>query len=101
VVVGTHTHVPTADHQILPGGTGFITDAGMCGDYDSIIGMDKEEPMNRFLRKINTRRYDPADGEATVCGIGVDLDPKTGLANHIGPLRIGGRLDPVLPVFWV
>ncbi len=101
LVVGTHTHVPTADHQILAGGTAYMTDAGMCGDYDSIIGMDKEEPMGRFLRKINTQRFEPANGEATLSGVGVDIDPKTGLAQKIGPVRVGGILEPVLPAFWV
>ncbi|MBZ0215142.1 MAG: TIGR00282 family metallophosphoesterase [Fimbriimonadaceae bacterium] len=100
LVVGTHTHVPTADYQILNGGTAYMTDAGMCGDYDSIIGMDKEEPMSRFIRKINTQRFEPADGEATLSGVSVDIDPATGLARRIGPVRIGGRLEPVLPAFW-
>ena len=67
LVVGTHTHVPTADHQILPGGTAFISDVGMTGDYNSIIGMDKDEPLNRFLRKIPITRFEPALGAATLC----------------------------------
>ena len=100
LVVGTHTHVPTADHQILPAGTAFMSDAGMCGDYDSIIGVEKEEPLNRILRKINTKRFEPATGDATLCGVCVDVDPNTGLAEQIGPLRIGGKLEPVLPAFW-
>lgn len=100
LVVGTHTHVPTADYQIFEGGTAYMTDAGMCGDYDSIIGMDKEEPMRRFLRKINTQRFEPANGEPTLSGVSVDIDPATGLADKIGPVRMGGRLEPVLPAYW-
>jgi hypothetical protein len=100
LVVGTHTHVPTADHQILPHGTAYQTDAGMCGDYDSIIGMDKEEPIRRFLRKIPGERFEAARGEATLAGLAVEIDEATGLATHVAPLRIGGRLDPVLPPFW-
>lgn len=100
LVVGTHTHVPTADHQILPGGTAYQSDAGMCGDYNSVIGMDKDEPLNRFLRKIPSARFDPAKGEATICGLAVDTDDATGLAKAVAPLRLGGRLEPVLPEFW-
>ncbi len=96
-LVGTHTHVPTADHQILPGGTAYVTDAGMCGDYDSVIGMDKEEPLNRFLRKIALGRFSPATGPATVSGIAVLTDDATGLAKAIAPVRIGGRLEPAWP----
>lgn len=99
LVVGTHTHVPTSDHQVLPGGTAYITDAGMCGDYDSVIGMDKEEPMNRFVRKIPSARFSPAQGEATVSGVLVETDDATGLANRIAPIRIGGRLEPTWPDF--
>ena len=100
LVVGTHTHVPTADEQILPGGTAYMTDAGMCGDYDSVIGMDKEEPLNRFLTRISGARMQPAEGEATVCGVAVETDDRTGLATNIAPIRIGGRLQPALPDFW-
>ena len=99
LVVGTHTHIPTADHQILAGGTAFQTDAGMTASYESIIGMDKEEPMNRFLRKIPGGRMTPATGEATLCGVAVETDDKTGLALNISPIRIGGKLQPVLPDF--
>ena len=99
LVVGTHTHVPTADHQILPEGTAFQTDTGMCGDFDSVIGMDKEEPVRRFLRGINSSRLTPATGEATLCGIAVETDDATGLATRVGPIRMGGRLEPVLPDF--
>ncbi|WP_137388206.1 TIGR00282 family metallophosphoesterase [Rhodoligotrophos defluvii] len=101
LVVGTHTHVPTADHQILPRGTAYITDAGMTGDYNSIIGMDIEEPLTRFTRKLATGRFEPAGGEATLCGVGVDVDDETGLARAIAPIRVGGRLEQILPAFWL
>ena len=100
LVVGTHTHVPTADHQILPGGTAYLTDAGMCGDYDSVIGMEKTEPLQRFLRKLPVERMRPAEGEATVSGVVVETDDRTGLATMVAPLRIGGRLSPALPSAW-
>ena len=96
-VVGTHTHVPTADHQVLPGGTGFLSDAGMCGDYNSVIGMDKEEPISRFTRKVPNQRMSPALGPATVCGAMIDVDPATGLASRVQPIRMGGRLEGVMP----
>ena len=99
LVVGTHTHVPTSDHQILPGGTAYITDVGMCGDYDSIIGMDKEEPLNRFLSKIPRGRFAPALGDPTLSGVLVETDDKTGLATTIAPIRVGGRLEPAWPEF--
>jgi 2',3'-cyclic-nucleotide 2'-phosphodiesterase len=99
LVVGTHTHVPTADHQILPQGTGFITDVGMSGDYDSIIGMEKEEPIRRFTQKTPGNRMEPAAGVATLCGVAVETDGR-GLATRIAPLRIGGRLSPARPEFW-
>jgi 2',3'-cyclic-nucleotide 2'-phosphodiesterase len=100
LVVGTHTHAPTADHQILPGGTAFMTDVGMTGDYDSIIGMTKDEPMARFLRKIPTARFEPASGPGTLCAIAVETDDATGLARHIGAVRLGGRLEEARPGFW-
>jgi 2',3'-cyclic-nucleotide 2'-phosphodiesterase len=99
LVVGTHTHVPTADHQILPNGTGFVTDAGMTGDYDSVIGMEKEEPVRRFTTKLPGMRFEPASGAATLCGIAVELDAN-GLAAKIAPVRIGGRLSQARPQFW-
>lgn len=101
LVLGTHTHVPTADHQILSGGTAFQTDVGMCGDFDSVIGMDKTEPLNRFVTGINSTRFSPAMGAATICGLAVETDDKTGLAVNVGPVRIGGRLEPVMPEFWI
>lgn len=97
LVVGTHTHVPTADDQILSGGTGYITDLGMCGDYDSVIGMEKTEPLHRFVSKMSGGRFSPASGEATLCGVFIETDPKTGLAATISPIRIGGRLRQVTP----
>jgi hypothetical protein len=100
LVVGTHTHTPTADHQILPNGTAYVTDAGMTGDYDSIIGMDKAEPLNRFLRKLPVERFKPAEGPATLCGVAVETDDRTGLATAVAPIRIGGRLAPADVPFW-
>jgi 2',3'-cyclic-nucleotide 2'-phosphodiesterase len=100
MVVGTHTHVPTADHQILPHGTGFMTDAGMTGDYDSVIGMQKEEPLRRFTSGIPSGRFEPASGAATLSGVAVETDDATGLALRIAPVRIGGRLEPATPSFW-
>jgi len=97
-VVGTHSHVPTADTHILPGGTAYQTDAGMCGDYDSIIGMEKDEPLRRFRRKIPGGRFAPAMGEATVCGVYVETDEK-GLATLAAPLRLGGKLQETFPFF--
>ena len=96
-VVGTHSHVPTADSQVLPGGTAYQTDAGMCGDYDSVIGMKKEGSIERFRRQVPGERLQPADGEATLCGMVVETDEVTGLARHIAPLRLGGRLAPAWP----
>jgi calcineurin-like phosphoesterase len=89
--------VPSADAQILPGGTAYQTDAGMCGDYDSVIGMRKDISVQKFVRKLPGERNQPADGPATVCGLTVDLDPATGLARHIAPLRLGPRLAQALP----
>jgi metallophosphoesterase (TIGR00282 family) len=100
LVVGTHTHVPTADQQVLPGGTGFITDLGMTGDYDSVIGMSKEEPLSRFLRRISTSRFETATGPATLCGVAVETDDKSGLARRIAAVRLGGRLQEARPAFW-
>lgn len=96
-VVGSHTHVPTADAQIFPGGTAYQTDAGMCGDYNSVIGMEKDEPLRRFTRKIAGGRFTPATGEGTACGIFIETEDKTGLAKYIAPLRVGGRLIECWP----
>lgn len=97
LVVGTHTHVPTADAQILTRGTGYQSDAGMCGDYDSVIGMDKAEPMRRFLTGMTRDRFTPSEGEATLCGVLVTTNDRTGLATHIQPVRVGGRLSQAGP----
>lgn len=97
LVVGTHTHVPTADHQILPGGTAYLTDAGMCGDYDSVIGMQKAGASLRFWRRVPGERLSPAEGEATICGLFVETDDATGLALRAEPLRQGGRLSQLMP----
>ncbi|MGC9368252.1 MAG: TIGR00282 family metallophosphoesterase [Paracoccaceae bacterium] len=97
VVVGTHTHVPTGDAQILPGGTAFQTDAGMCGDYNSVIGMDKAEPLRRFITGMAKNRFSPANGEATLSGLYVETDDRTGKASRVRMIREGGRLEAATP----
>ncbi|WP_027283662.1 TIGR00282 family metallophosphoesterase [Rubritepida flocculans] len=97
LVIGTHTHVPTADHQILPGGTAYQSDAGMCGDYDSVIGMQKGGAALRFWRKMPGERLAPAEGEATLCGLFVETQDATGMARRVAPLRLGGRLSQAMP----
>ncbi len=97
LVVGTHTHCPTADHQILPGGTAYQSDAGMCGDYDSVIGMEKGAAAARFWRRVPGERLAPADGRATVCGVFVETSDETGLALRIEPVREGGTLSQTMP----
>lgn len=92
LVVGTHTHVPTADTQILPGGTALQSDAGMCGDYNSVIGMEKREPLNRFITGMPRGRFIPAKKEVTLCGVYLETDDTTGLAQKVCPVRYGGRL---------
>jgi 2',3'-cyclic-nucleotide 2'-phosphodiesterase len=101
LIVGTHTHTPSADDRILPGGTAFMTDVGMTGDFDSIVGMAKEEPLRRFTTGIAAGRFEPASGEATMCGIAVETDDRTGLAVRIGPVRLGGCLKRAVPQFWI
>ncbi len=96
-VVGTHTHIPTADAQILPKGTGYQTDAGMCGSFDSVIGMDATISVNRWTRKMPGEKHRPAEGPVTLCGTVVDIDPATGLCTRIEPFRLGGRLSQTLP----
>ncbi len=93
LVVGTHTHVPTADTMILNRGTAYQSDAGMCGDYDSVIGMDKAEPLRRFLTGMASERFTPAEGEATLSGVLVTTDDRTGKATAVEPVRAGGRLS--------
>lgn len=100
LVVGTHTHVPTSDYRIMPQGTAFQSDVGMCGDYDSVIGMNHEEPLRRFLQKVPGERFSPADGPATIAGLAVDVDDGTGLATAVAPLRVGGILSESIPAFW-
>ena len=97
LVVGTHSHIPTADAQIFDGGTAYQTDAGMCGDYNSVIGMDKVEPIQRFTKKLRGDRFSPAVGEGTLCGVFVETDDKTGLAKRVEPIRMGARLIETFP----
>ncbi len=97
IVVGTHTHVPTADAMILPGGTAFQSDAGMCGDYNSVIGMEKDEPMRRFVTGMPKGRFTPAAGEATLSGLYVETDDRTGKATRVVMIRKGGRLAQASP----
>jgi metallophosphoesterase (TIGR00282 family) len=99
LVVGTHTHIPTSDHRILKGGTALMSDAGMCGDFDSIIGVEVEEPLNRFLTGIASGRFTPAEGPATLCGVAIETDDKTGLTLNVSPVRVGGTLSQMLPDF--
>lgn len=96
LVVGSHSHVPTADVRIMPGGTAYQSDAGMCGDYDSVIGMKKETATARFVRKMPGERLSPAEGEGTLCGLFVETDDRTGLAIRAEPVRMGGALAPTV-----
>ncbi|ALE03086.1 TIGR00282 family metallophosphoesterase [Bartonella ancashensis] len=100
VVVGTHTHIPTADAQILTNGSAYLSDAGMCGDYDSSLGMDKKEPMHRFVYQTKQESYRPAQGPATLCGLAVEISDHTGLAEKISPIRLGPHLASASPDFW-
>ncbi len=97
LVVGTHTHVPTADAMILPKGTAYQSDAGMCGDYDSVIGMEKLEPLRRFITGMAKGRFEPANGEATLSGTYVETDDRTGLATKVRMIRVGGTLQEATP----
>jgi len=97
MVVGTHSHVPTADAQILAGGTAYQTDCGMCGDYDSVIGMQKQGAVARVVTKLPGERLRAADGEGTLCAVFVETDDATGLARRIEPVRLGGRLAEHVP----
>lgn len=99
-IVGTHTHTPTADERILAGGTAYMTDVGMCGNYNSVLGMETEEPINRFVTKIPRGRFEPAGGQATLSGLAVEIDDKTGLAVKLKAVRLGGVLTPSEPDFW-
>jgi metallophosphoesterase (TIGR00282 family) len=100
LMVGTHTHSPTADHRLLPGRTAFVSDVGMTGDFESVIGMNKDEPLNRFLRKLPGSKFEPAAGPATLCGIAVETDETSGLAARVGAVRLGGILEQARPKFW-
>jgi metallophosphoesterase (TIGR00282 family) len=100
LVVGTHTHAPTADNQILSGGTAYLSDAGMCGDYDSILGVERTAPLHRFLHSTPSGRFEATDGEATLCGFAVETDDKTGLAKACWAVRIGPILQQSLPTGW-
>ena len=97
-IIGTHTHIPTADAMLLASGTAYQTDSGMCGDYDSVIGMKKDTPVQRFVTKMPGARLEPADGEGTVCGALIETDDRTGLALSIEPIRIGGMLTRAFPL---
>jgi metallophosphoesterase (TIGR00282 family) len=99
LVIGTHTHVPTADCRILKGGTAFMTDVGMCGDYDSVIGMEKDEPLRRATTKIPSARFGPALGPAALSGLAVETDDRTGLAKRVAPVRLGAHLASTEPDF--
>ena len=96
LVVGTHQHVPTADAMILPQGTAYQTDAGMCGDYNSVIGMEVDEPLRRFTTRMRSARFEPASGAGTLCGVFVETNAK-GLAERIEPIRMGGQLAEQIP----
>jgi metallophosphoesterase (TIGR00282 family) len=100
-VIGTHTHAPTADERVMPGGTAYISDAGMCGDYHSVLGMDAAEPVSRFLTRIPRERFEPALGPATISGLAVEIDDTSGLAVRTKGLRLGGVLSPTEPLFWI
>jgi metallophosphoesterase (TIGR00282 family) len=100
-VVGTHTHAPTADEHVLAAGTGYMSDVGMCGDYNSVLGMDPQEPVSRFLTRIPRERFEPAMGPVTISGLAVDIDDATGLTRRLQALRLGGVLAPAEPLFWV
>jgi hypothetical protein len=99
LVVGTHTHAPTADHRILPEGTAYLSDAGMTGAYESILGMDRQEPMRRWLAKTPGKRLEVAYGAGTLCGLAVETDNATGRALRLAPVRVGGLLDQAMPAW--
>ncbi len=101
MVVGSHTHAPTSDGRILKGGTAYLTDAGMCGCYDSVIGMEAQEPVERFVSRVPRGRFQPMEGEVTLSGFCVETDDRTGLAIRAKELRLGGDLCPSEPLFWV
>jgi metallophosphoesterase (TIGR00282 family) len=100
LTVGTHTHAPTADHRILPGGSAFVSDVGMTGDFNSVIGMNMYETLNRFLRMLSGGKFEPASGAATLCALAVETDDASGLARKVGAVRLGGILEEARPAFW-
>ena len=93
LVVGTHTHIPTSDHMILEKGTAYQTDVGMCGDYKSVIGMNRDNSLKKFLKDSSAKKHYPALGEATISGILVSADDNTGLAKKIEPIILGKYLE--------
>lgn len=100
-VVGTHTHTPTSDYRVLTAGTAYMSDAGMCGDYNSVLGMEMDEPINRFLTKIPRQRFEPATGPGSLSGFAVEIDDQTGLAIYVDALRQGPHLPPSMPDRWL
>lgn len=98
-VVGAHTHVPTGDAHIMANGTAYMSDAGMCGDYDSVIGMKKGPLVQKAATRLPVERKSPAEGPATLCGVYIESDDRTGLAVRVHPIRVGGRLQPAMPTF--
>ena len=96
-VIGTHTHIPTADYHVMTGGTAFMADAGMSGDFDSVIGVRKDIGVHRFVKKVPGERMTPAKGEGTMCGVYIETSDKTGLAKNIQPIRLGGLLSQAMP----
>jgi hypothetical protein len=100
LVVGTHTHTPSADHRVLVGGTAYITDVGMTGDYDSVVGMQKEEPVRRFTTGVASGRFLPAEGAASMCGVALETEPSSGVATRFAPVRLGGPIEQRTPGFW-
>jgi len=100
LLVGTHTHTPTSDYRVMPGGTAYQSDVGMCGDYHSVVGMNHEEPLRRFIEKVPGERFSAAGGPATISGLAVEVDDATGLATAVAPLRLGGVLSQTIPPFW-
>jgi len=99
-IIGTHTHAPTSDYRVLPGRTAFQSDVGMCGDYESVLGMEKDEPIRRFLTKVPSARFAPSGGPGTLTGLAVEIDDDSGLARAVAPLRLGGVLAETMPGFW-
>jgi len=100
-IIGTHTHAPTADDRILPGGAAYMTDAGMCGCYDSVLGMEKDEPVSRFVTRLNGGRFRPAQGAGALCGVAIDIDDASGLARRMSPVRLGENVREIEPEFWL